>query len=95
MPGKSKHKRSKRYQPPSKKGKSRRNIEAPIVQQSAIAESESVPQPSKPAPGVRVSSPPAKAAIARYPFIATELRTIGILAGVIIVILIVLFFALR
>ena len=95
MPGKSKRKKSKRYQPLSKKGKSKRHFEAPVAQQSAVTESGLVSQPSKPTTPVSAPSPLAKTTAVRYPFITTELRAISILAGVIMIILIVLFFVLR
>jgi len=96
MPGKSKQKRGKRHQAHGKKGKSRRHFEAPVVQQSAVTETgEHVSQPGTPAPSVSTPGPLAKPTAFRYPYMATELRTIGILAGVIITILIVLSFVLR
>lgn len=96
MPGKSKHKRGKRYQPHSKKGKSRRHFEAPVAQPSTVTEvAEHVPQPSISAPPVSTSRPSVKPVAVRHPFIATELRTIGIMAGLIVAILTVLFFVLR
>jgi hypothetical protein len=95
MPGKSKRKKSKRYQPLSKKGKSRRHLEAPVAQQAAVTESEPVSQPGKSTPPVSVPSPLAGPTAVRYPFIATELRAIGILAGIIMIVLIILFFVLR
>jgi len=96
MPGKSKHKRGKRHQAHGKKGKSRRHFEAPVAQQSVVTETgEHVSQPGTPAPPVSTPGPLAKPTAFRYPYMATELRTIGILAGVIIIILIVLSFVLR
>ena len=94
MAGKSKHKRGKRYHPGSKKGKSRRHFTASITQQPAVTEThEDISQPIVSAPRITTPSPAAKA-IARYPYITTELRTIGILAGIILIILTVLFFLL-
>jgi hypothetical protein len=96
MPGKSKHKRGKRYHPQSRKGKSKRRLEAQIAQQPAIAETtEQVPQPSRPVTPVSVPRPLARPTAAQYPYMARELRTIGILAGVILIILFILSFVLR
>ena len=95
MTGKSKHKRVKRHHPQSKKGKSRRYFEAPITQQSAVTETaEHVSQPSTSTPLQSTPGPLARPAAARYPYIAAELRTISILAGVILIVFIALFFVL-
>ena len=94
MAGKSKHKRGKRYHPGSKKGKNRRHFAAPITQQPAVTEThEDISQPIVSAPPITTPSPAARP-ITRYPYITTELRTIGILAGIILIILIALFFLL-
>ena len=94
MPGKSKHKRGK-YRPQSKKGKSRQRLTAATAQQAASVEgSEPVSPPATPVPRVSAASLSAKPTIIEHPYIATELRTIGILAGIILIILVVLFFVL-
>jgi len=48
----------------------------------------------QPVPPRTVSSPPPAAPQIRYPYIAAELRTIGIIAGIMILILVVLRFVL-
>lgn len=94
MPGKSKHKRGK-YRPQSKKGKSRQRFTTTTAQQPAVVESsEPVSSPATPAPRVSAPSLSAKPTITEHPYIATELRTIGILAGIMLMILVVLFFVL-
>ena len=93
MPGKSKRKKGKHH--PSKKGKSRQRFAATTPQQAAITETlESVAPAKVSAPSESVPTPVAKPPITRYPYIATELRTIGILAGIVLIILVVLVFTL-
>ena len=93
MPGKSKRKRGKHQ--PSKKGKSRQRFAATTTQQAAVtATLESVAPVKVSAPSESVPTPVAKPSVTRYPYIAAELRTIGILAGIILIILVVLFFTL-
>ena len=90
MPGKSRRGRGKRL-PLSKKRKSRRHFLAPVAQQQAVAQTyEPVSRPSGSAPLASVPIPMAKLAAVRYPHIVTELRTIGILAGIMLIILAVL-----
>ncbi len=90
MPGKSRHSKGK-HLPQSKKRKSRRHFLATVAQQQTVAQTyEPVSRPSVPAPSASVPTLMAKLAAVRYPHIATELRVIGILAGIILVILIVL-----
>jgi len=84
MSGKSRHGRGKRsFQ--SKKRKSRQSL-PPIVTQQ-----QSVSQTYKPvAPSVRVPAPMATPTTAEYSHTLVELRRIGILAGIMLVILVVL-----
>ena len=90
MSGKSRHGRGK-HLPQSKKGKSRRHHLATVVRQQAVAQTyESVSHPNVPALSASVPTPMARLAAVRYPHIATELRTIGILAGIMLIILAVL-----
>ena len=90
MPGKSRHKKGK-HLPQSKKKKSRQRFSPPVVQHQAVAQTrEPVSRPSVAAPSVSVLTPVAKLAVARYPHMATELRTSGILAGIGLIILVVL-----
>ncbi len=77
MPGKSRRSRKKRGRP-----------SPPLIvgQQPAVARtSESVPPPEVPR-----KSAPAKITAVQHPYIFAEIRRIGILAGIIMVILIVL-----
>ena len=90
MPGKSRHGKGKHY---SRKSKTMMRQEtAPAVSPASATAPEAhramTPVISAPAPRAAVSI--AKATGNPYPFIASELRRIGILAGVIIVILVVL-----
>ncbi len=90
MPGKSRHGKGKHY---SKKSRAMmRQGTAPAVSSASAAAQESTraaaPVVSAPAP--RASVVTAKAIGNPYPFIASELRRIGLLAGIIIVILVVL-----
>ena len=84
MPGKSRHGKGKK-----KRAKQRPAIAA--VQQQAVAQSPKAAAPAAtPAPSVRMSTPPPKTTVVRYPYITAELRRIGILAGIMFAILIVL-----
>jgi len=94
MPGKSKHKRGK-HRLQSKKGKSRQRFATTTIQQPAVVEThEPVSPPHTSTPRASAPAPSAKPSITEYPYIAIELRTIGILAGIMLIILIVLFFVL-
>ncbi len=93
MTGKPRHKTGKHHS--SKKGKSRQRSAAITTQQPvATGTLESVSHPKVSAHPATVPTPAAKSAAARYPHIATELRTIGILAGITLIILVVLFLVL-
>ena len=95
MAGKSKRKRGKHV--PVKKGKSKQRSMATVTQQSAVAAAPeavprqeapiTVPKPSTPLPAAQNASP-------RYTYITDELRTIGILAGIMLIILVILFYVL-
>jgi len=90
MPGKTRRKRAK-LSGQSKKKTARQYQPAVAVRQAVAAQAqESVPPSDISAPPVKEPAPAVKAAAIRHPFIASELRTIGILAGVMIVVLIVL-----
>ena len=90
MPGKSRRRRGK-YSPQSKKRKSRPNRPSVFAQQPAVAQThEPVFSPDAPVPSASVPTPVAKPEAVRYPHIATELWTIGILAGVMLIVLVVL-----
>ena len=89
MPGKkSRHAKGKRsFQ--SKRKKGRHYSSTIAAQQQAVAQTrEPVAPPKLSTPPVSV--PKAALATARYPYIVAELRRIGILAGIILAILIVL-----
>ena len=89
MPGKSQ--RGRKHLSRSKKEKSRRAFIA-AQRQSAVAEApKPVSRPIVSASPVTAPSPVAKV---QYPYISGELRRIGILAGIILVILVVLTFVL-
>ena len=87
MPGK-----SRRWHPPqSKKGKGKRSRSVIVPHEQAVAPSyKPVSHPEVPAPPASVPTPVPAQTVVHYPYIVTELRTIGILAGVILVILVVL-----
>jgi len=86
MPGKSQRKLSR-----SKRKESRRVSPARTILRQAIAPTyPPVSQPEVSAPPASMPTPTATLAAARYPYIATELRRIGILSGIMLAILIVL-----
>jgi len=90
MTGKSKHKRGK-HRPQSRKRGTRQHFAATTTQQPAVTEArESIPHPDVPTPLASVPTRLTKPIATRYPHIATELRTIGILAGIMLIILVVL-----
>ena len=100
MPGKSRPGKGK-YSPQSKKKrKSSPNRPTMPVQQPAVTQThESVPfrvslqgEPYSDVPvrSARVPTPLVTPLAKRYPYIATELRTIAILAGVLLIVLVVL-----
>ena len=87
MPRKSRRSRSLQ----SKKRKGRRGSSTIGAQQPAVAQTyEPVSPPKVAAPSASMPAPRATVTVARYPYIATELRRIGILAGIMLVILVVL-----
>jgi len=85
MAGKSRRKGKHSLQSKKKKGKQISTLIA--TQQQAVAQTYKPTAPSK------VAAPLAKEptpTVARFPYIATELRRIGILAGIMLAILVVL-----
>ena len=83
MPGKSRH-RPRKQTFRSKKSKGR--LSPPVSQPQAVAQTtESIPPPQ-----MLKKSAPTPVATVRYPYVLPELRRIGILAGIMLVILIVL-----
>ena len=90
MPSKSRKKRGK-YTPPTPKKKSRPSRAATAVQQPEAAQSQQpVSTPTITAPQTEVHTPAAKPAGVEYPFLTTELRTIGILAAIMLATLVLL-----
>ena len=88
MPGKSRRGKGK-HSAQSKKGRLIRP--AAVTQPPEVAQSkELVSAPGIPAPSARVPTPVTKPTAVHYPYIAAELRTISILAGVMMVVLVVL-----
>jgi len=88
MPGKARHKKRK-HSFQSKKKKDRLSRSAIVAQQPAAETVEPISPPTVP-PSASVPPPMAKPTAIQYPYISTELRTIGILAGIMLTILIVL-----
>jgi len=91
MSGKSR--RRGRHLSRSKRRKGGKVFSAPAVQPSAVAQkSELLPRAGTPVPSAK--APTLKPTVAQYPNVAAELRRIGILAGILLIILVVLFFVL-
>ncbi|MFC1864945.1 hypothetical protein ACFLYG_03875 [Chloroflexota bacterium] len=90
MPGKS-QRRKKKYSIQSKKGSSSPSRPNMLTQQQAVVPThEPVSSPNASIPSASVPTPMAKPTSVQYPYIASELRNIGILAGIMLIILIVL-----
>ena len=90
MPGKSRHGRIK-HSFQGKKKKSRRSHPAAVAQRQAdiqISKPVASPKVATPSAGARAPTPMLTAV--RHPYILIELRRIGILAGMMLVILVVL-----
>ena len=89
MPSKSRHGKGKQsFQ--SKRKRSKQRPSATVVQQQVAAQTNKpVTPPKLSTPPAGVPTPRATLTTARYPYIVAELRRIGILAGIILVILIV------
>ena len=88
MPGKSRRHRGKRLSQ-SKKGK---GTLARAAQQRVVTDKPAAP--AVPVPSPSVPTPKATLTGARYPYVVTELRRIGILAGIMLAILVILAFVL-
>jgi hypothetical protein len=88
MPGKSQRKHLSQ----SKKRKKRRGSSAIAVQQQPVAQTyEPVSQPVVSAPSPSELTPKATPSVTTsYPYIVAELRRIGILAGIMLAVLVVL-----
>ena len=84
--------KSRRGHPPrSKRGKGNWSRPVTVPQQQVVAQSyKPTPRPEVPAPSVSVPASVSTQTAVHYPYIVTELRTIGILAGAMLAILVVL-----
>ena len=92
MTGKSKRKRGKQH--PSRKGRTQQRA-ATRAAAPPPAPVEAVTQPEVAPPPVATSPPQsARPQAIRFPYITTELRTIGALAGIMLIVLIILYFTL-
>jgi len=90
MPGKSQHGRRKRSFR-GKKKKGRRSSPGVVAQRQAATQTDKPVVPSRvAAPSASTPTPMPVLTAVRYPYILTELRRIGILAGIMLVILVVL-----
>jgi len=90
MPGKSQRSRRK-YSSQSKKKKGRRSPPDVVGQRQADTQIDKpVAPPKMAAPSVTTPTPMPVLTPVRYPYVLTELRKIGILAGIILIILVVL-----
>jgi hypothetical protein len=84
MPGKSRRRRG-RHLPRSKR---RKGVLAPVAQPSAVTQGyETAAQAEVAVP--RAKAPTPRATVAQPPNVAAELRRIGIVAGIILVVLVV------
>jgi hypothetical protein len=82
MPGKSRRSRGKA------RSKKRQGTLARVAEQHVVTDMPVTP--TVPAPSISVPPPIATPTRARYPYVVTELRRIGILAGIMLAILVVL-----
>ncbi len=90
MPGKSQRSRRK-HSFQGKKKKGRRSPSGIVVQRQAATQTYKPDIPSKVvAPTARAPTPMPVLTPVRYPYILTELRRVGILAGIMLAILVVL-----
>ncbi|MFC2001336.1 hypothetical protein ACFLUZ_02390 [Chloroflexota bacterium] len=90
MPDKLRHDKGK-HPSKSKKRRERQRSQVTVAYQPVAAQTSKPAVPTDmPAPRAKVPAPSAASRVARYPYITTELRRIGILAGIIIAILVVL-----
>ena len=89
MPGKSRH--GRRKPPRSKRKKGSQAVSTINAYQTVVAPTtKAAPRPEVSAPAVGISSKIATLAVTQHSYIAAELRRIGILAGIMLVILIIL-----
>ena len=89
MPGKSRH--GRRKPPRSKRKRGRQDVSAIRAQQRVAAQTyKPASHPEASAPSASAPSMMATLTVTRYPYITAELRRIGILAGVMLIILVIL-----
>ena len=89
MPGKSRRGRG-RHLPRGRRRKGRKGFSAPVAQPSAVAQAyEPAPAADRLVPSAKAPAPRATVTTAQYPNVAAELRRIGIVSGIIVVILVV------
>ncbi len=90
MPGKSRHGKGK-HPVRTKRRRSGHGSLTSAAQQPPVSQTyEPVPKPEVSAASPGTPTPSAAVSTVRYPYIITELRRIGILAGITLVILVVL-----
>jgi len=89
MPDKPQHGKGKNYHH-SKKGRAKHRQIATAPQQNVVTETPQPVATTSSSLSASTLSPPTKSKTAQYPYINTELRSIGILAGIVLVILIVM-----
>lgn len=92
MSGKSRRKRGKQH--PGRKVRGQQRPPATIRTPAAPPPSEVVTRPEVASPPATVPLHSGKPQTIQFPYIATELRTIGILAGIMLIVLIILYFTL-
>ena len=90
MPHKSQRKRGK-HSAQSKKRKSRLDSSVTVVQQQATAQNAK-PVSQAPAPSAKVLTAKSTLSPVQHPYITIELRRIALLAGIMLVVLVVLYF---
>ena len=89
MPGKSRHGKGKHHYHSKKSRAEHRHI-ATALQPPVVADTPTPAATVSTPPPVKAPTSPKALKAVRYPYITDELRRIGILAGIILVILIVL-----
>jgi hypothetical protein len=89
MPAKSKHGKGK-HPRHSRKSKAIQRQAAPAVKQEVQAGTAIPPVAADATPALKAKAEPAKTKTIQNPFIVSELRNIGILAGIILVVLVLL-----
>ena len=88
MPGKSRRRGQYSIQSKKRRGKLSRPA---IAEQPAVAQNHKpIARPNTSVPSASAPTPMVKLSDIRYPYIATELRTIGIMAGLMLAVLVML-----